>query len=144
MKISPRNGYILVSNQDIIEEKKSGSIILPGEEKKKTYLKVESDGIYYTTGQCVFAQPFKTKMQIDENLFLISEDDIVASFTLLGETICTECQNKPVLLVINEVVDKFKFPDGCLDLSGDDLGAFILTLAERLCEEFPLCVLNAK
>lgn len=82
MKINPRSGYVLVSNQDIVEDKKAGSIIIPGEEKKKTYLRVESDGAHYTTGQCVFAQPFKSKMQIDENLFLISEDDIVASFTL--------------------------------------------------------------
>lgn len=82
MKINPRNGYVLVSNQDIVEEKKAGILIIPGEDKKKTYLRVESDGVFYTTGQCVFAQPFKSKMQIDENLFLINEDDIVASFTL--------------------------------------------------------------
>lgn len=82
MKINPRNGYILVSNQDIVEERKPGSLILTTEEKKKTYLRVESDGVHYITGQCVFAQPFKTKMQIDENLYLISEDDIVASFIL--------------------------------------------------------------
>ncbi len=82
MKISPRSGYVLVSNQDIVEDKKTGSIILTTEEKKKTYLRVESDGLHYLTGQCVFAQPFKSKMQIDENLFLICEDDIVASFTL--------------------------------------------------------------
>ncbi len=82
MQITPRKSYILVSNQDIEEEKKPGSLILTTEEKKKTYLRVESNGEHYFTGQCVFAQPFKSKMQIDENLFLISEDDIVASFTL--------------------------------------------------------------
>lgn len=81
MKITPRVGYVLVSNQDIVEEKKS-ALILPGEEKKKTYLRVESDGQFYNEGQCVFAQPFKTKMQIDTNLFLIAEEDIVATFTL--------------------------------------------------------------
>ncbi len=82
MKITPREGYVLVSNQDIVEEKSVGVIILPGEEKKKTYLRVESDGQFYDKGECVFAQPFKSKMQIEENLFLIAEDDIVASFTL--------------------------------------------------------------
>lgn len=82
MKITPKKGYILVSDQDIVEEKKIGSLIIPGEEKKKTYLRVESDGQYYTVGQCVFAQPFKSKMQIEGNLYLISEDDIVASFEL--------------------------------------------------------------
>ncbi len=81
-KIIPRKGYILVSNQDIVEEKKIGSLILPGEDKKKTYLKVESDGEFYTKDQCVFAHPFKSKMQIEENLFLIAEEDIVASFIL--------------------------------------------------------------
>ncbi len=82
MNITPRKGFILVSNQDIVEEKKKVSIILSAaEDKKKTYLRVESDGEQYKTGQCVFAQPFKTKMQIEDNLFLIAEDDIVASFT---------------------------------------------------------------
>jgi hypothetical protein len=82
MKITPKRGYILVSNNDIIEERKATTILLPGEDKKKTYLKVESDGQEYKIGQCVFAQPFKSKMQIEDNLFLIAEDDIVASFTL--------------------------------------------------------------
>ena len=82
MKITPRKGYILVSNQDIVEEKKVGTLILPGEEKKKTYLRVESDGEFYKQGQCIFAQPFKSKFQIEENLFLIAEEDVVASFTL--------------------------------------------------------------
>lgn len=82
MKIEPRNGYILVSNQDMQEEKKEGKIILTGEEKKKTYLRVESDGEFYKIGDCVFAQPFKTKMEIEKNLFLIAEADIVAKFTL--------------------------------------------------------------
>jgi co-chaperonin GroES (HSP10) len=80
MKIEPRIGYVLVSDQEVIEEKKS-SLILPGEEKKKTYLRLESDGEFYKKGDCVFAQPFKTKMEIEKNLFLIKEDDIVASFT---------------------------------------------------------------
>ena len=82
MKITPRKGFVLVSDQSIVEEKKAGSIIISTEEKKKTYLRVESDGEFYLRGQCVFAQPFKTKMQIDDNLFLIAEEDIVASFTL--------------------------------------------------------------
>ncbi len=83
MKITPRKGFVLVSQQDIVEEKKSDFlIIMTGEEKKRTYLRIESDGEVYKTGQCVFAQPFKTKMQIEENLFLIAEEDIVASFTL--------------------------------------------------------------
>lgn len=81
MKITPRRGFVLVSNQDMPEEKK-GSLIITGQEKKRTYLKVESNGENYSIGQCVFAQPFKTKMQIEENLFLISEEDIVATFTL--------------------------------------------------------------
>ncbi|MFA7192366.1 MAG: hypothetical protein WC089_03665 [Candidatus Paceibacterota bacterium] len=82
MKITPKKGYILVSNQDIAEEKRAGVIILTNEEKKKTYLRVESEGEFYHIGDNVFAQPFKTKMQIEENLFLIAEEDIVASFTL--------------------------------------------------------------
>lgn len=81
MKITPKQGYVLVSNQDIIEEKKVGTLIIPGEEKKKTYLRVESDGLY-RKGTCVFAHPFKSKMQIEENLFIIAEEDIVASFEL--------------------------------------------------------------
>lgn len=82
MKITPRKGFILVSNQDIEEEKKTGVLILPGEDEKKTYLRVESNGDHYLIGQCVFALPFKTKMQIEKNLFLICEEDIVASFEL--------------------------------------------------------------
>ncbi len=82
MKITPRKGYVLVSNQELKSEKKEGSIILPTEEKKKIYLRVESDGEFYKKGECVFAQPFKSKMEIEENLFLIAEEDIVASFTI--------------------------------------------------------------
>lgn len=82
MKIAPRKGYVLVSNQELKSEKKEGSIILPTEEKKKIYLRVESDGEFYKKGECVFAQPFKSKMEIEENLFLIAEEDIVASFTI--------------------------------------------------------------
>jgi hypothetical protein len=82
MKITPKRGYILVSNQDIEPEKREGILILPGEDEKKTYLRVESDGDFYFKDQCVLALPFKTKMQIDKNLFLIAEEDIVASFIL--------------------------------------------------------------
>jgi len=83
MQITPRKGYVLVSDQDIVEEKKKVSIILSAaEDKKKTYLRVESDGEFYKKGECVFAQPFKTKMEIEKNLFLIAEQDIIASFTL--------------------------------------------------------------
>lgn len=80
MKITPRKGYVLVSNQEI-ENKKTTAIILPGDEKKRAYLRVESEGEDYHEGDCVFAQPFKSKMQIEDNLFLIAEEDIVASFT---------------------------------------------------------------
>jgi len=82
MKITPRKGFILVSNQDIVTEKKCNNLIIPGEEKKKTYLRLESDGEMYGRGACVFAQPYKTKMQIEDNLFLIPEDDIIASFVI--------------------------------------------------------------
>lgn len=82
MKITPRKGFVLVSNQDIIEEKRIGTLIIPTDEKKKTYLRVESDGEFYMKGEFVFSQPFKSKMQIEDNLFLIAEEDIVASFTL--------------------------------------------------------------
>lgn len=86
MKIIPRKGFILVSTQEIVQEKKVGSLILPGEEKKKTYLRVESDGELYHTGDCVFPHPFKGgKMQIEDNLYLVEESDIVASFTLDSE-----------------------------------------------------------
>lgn len=80
MKIIPREGFVLVSHQNIEKEKKQGCIILPENDEKKTYLRLESDGKYYAKGDCVFLQPFKTKMQIDENLFLIDENDIVARF----------------------------------------------------------------
>lgn len=82
MKITPRKGYVLVSNQDIVEEKKAGSLIIAGEDNKKTYLRVESDGELFKTGDCVFAHPYKTKMQIDENLYIVAEEDIIASFTM--------------------------------------------------------------
>jgi co-chaperonin GroES (HSP10) len=82
MKITPRKGFVLVSNQDIVEEKKIGTLIIPTEEKKKTYLRVESNGELYKIGDCIFAHPFKSKMQIEENVFLIAEEDIIASFTL--------------------------------------------------------------
>lgn len=82
MKITPKKGYVLVSDQEIIQEKKVGILIIPDEDKKRTYLRLESDGENYKIGQCVFAQPYKNKMQIEDNLFLIAEEDILASFIL--------------------------------------------------------------
>lgn len=83
MKITPRKGFILVSDQNIDpSEETVGKIIISLDKKKKTYLRAESDGDTYKKGDCLFAQPFKTKMQIEDNLFLIAEDDIVATFTL--------------------------------------------------------------
>lgn len=82
MKIIPMEGYVLVSNQELVDEKKQGLILLPTEEKKRTYLRTESAGKAFDKGEFVFAQPFKTKMQIEDNLFLIAEEDIVATFTL--------------------------------------------------------------
>lgn len=82
MKITPRKGYVLVSKQDLVEEKKVGSIILPEEDNKKTYVQVESEGEVYSRGDSVFTLPFSTKMQIEDNLFLMEEKDIVAKFTL--------------------------------------------------------------
>ncbi len=87
MKVIPRKGYVLVSKQDIVEEKKSpGGLILTSEEKKKTYLRLESDGDLYNEGDCVFSQPFSTKMEIEENLFLMEEKDIVAQLILKKES----------------------------------------------------------
>lgn len=82
MKVIPKTGYILVSEQELAEEKKPGALILLDEEKKKTYLRVESDGELYFINDCVLSLPFKTKMLIKDNLFLIAEEDIVASFTV--------------------------------------------------------------
>lgn len=47
----------------------------------------------------------------------------------------TECKKDgyhDLIKLIHEVIDKFKFPDGCLDLSGDELDIFINTLAETI------------
>ena len=83
MKVIPKKGFVLVSKQDIVDEKKSpGGLILTSEEKKKTYLRLESDGDLYNEGDCVFSMPFSTKMEIEENLFLMEEKDIVAQIIL--------------------------------------------------------------
>jgi len=81
MKIIPNKGYILVSKQEIIPQKK-GSLIIPGQENKKTYLRVESQGEMYNIGQCVLCPSYSTQMPIEENLFLIEEVDIVATISL--------------------------------------------------------------
>ena len=82
MKIVPREGYVLVSKQEMFKDKKEKMLILTSEDKKKVYLRVESNGNMYRTGDCVFAQPFSTRMEIEENLFLIEEKDIVATFII--------------------------------------------------------------
>ncbi len=82
MKITPRKGYVLVSKQEIIDEKKAGNILLITEDTKKVYVRLESDGEFYHNGDCVFTEPYSTKMEIEENLFLMEEKNIVASFTL--------------------------------------------------------------
>lgn len=82
MKITPKKGYVLVSKQEIVPEKKQGAILLIDEEKRKIYMRLESDGELYHNGDCVFTQPFSTKMEIEDNLFLMEEKDIVASFIL--------------------------------------------------------------
>ena len=82
MKITPKKGFVLVSHQEIVEQKKSGLLLLPGSEKKKIYLRLESDGEQYKTGDCVLANPYKTKMEIEDNLYLIEENEILASLVL--------------------------------------------------------------
>lgn len=82
MKITPKKGYVLVSHFEISEQKKSNVLILPGDEKKKTYLKIESNSDVYTIGEYVITKQYNSKMQIEENLFLIAEEDIIASVVL--------------------------------------------------------------
>lgn len=80
MQIFPKKGYVLVSIQNVTVEKKAGSLILMSDEKKREFLKLESDGEIYKKGDSVFMQPYKQKIEADDNLFLIAEDDIIASF----------------------------------------------------------------
>lgn len=84
MKVTPKKGFILVSNQDIVKEKKAGTIIMVNEEKNRTYLRVESDGEFYKTGECVLAHPFKAKLQVEDNLFIIPEEDVIAILEMVS------------------------------------------------------------
>jgi len=85
MKIIPKNGYILVSHFEIDEQKKSNVLILPGDEKKKIYLKVEADCESYSKGQLLIGSQYNVKVPVGENLFLMDEKDIIAS-VILEET----------------------------------------------------------
>lgn len=83
MKIVPKKGFVLVSHQDIVPPETKKPLILRLEEpKKKTYLRLESDGELYKIGDCVLANPYKTKLEVEENLFLIEENEILASIIL--------------------------------------------------------------
>jgi co-chaperonin GroES (HSP10) len=86
MKITPKKGFVLVSNQEIETQTKTGMIIIPGQEKKRTYLQLESDGEHYKKGDKVLITPYKSKMEIEENLFVIAEEDIMVSFVLDSES----------------------------------------------------------
>ncbi len=77
MKISPKKGYILASNYELPKEKK-GILILEDNTPNK-YMIVETDGEIYSHLDIIFPSPYKPKIQIDDNLFLIAEEDILAS-----------------------------------------------------------------
>lgn len=78
MKVLPKKGLVLVS-QHQVPEKKKGGLLLPGTAKKKTYMKVESQGELYQIGDCVIAPSHKIKMEVEDNLFLIEEIELLAT-----------------------------------------------------------------
>jgi hypothetical protein len=81
MKVTPKKGYILASNFEVPKEKK-GILLLKEESSHKGHMKVESMGVLYQEGQIVLPHPYKPKLQLEENLYLLDEDDIVATVEL--------------------------------------------------------------
>jgi len=81
MKISPKKGYILASNYVMPKEKK-GILILEEDNVPNKYMIVQSDGEIYSNLEIIFPSPYKPKIQVDDNLFLIDEDDVLASVEL--------------------------------------------------------------
>ncbi len=79
MQIIPKKGYLLLSVYEVQEEKKS-ILILNTESKKKGYMKVESSKAdSYEAGDIVIINPFKSKIQVDDNTFLVDEQDVIAT-----------------------------------------------------------------
>jgi len=81
MNIIPKQGYVLASNYELPQEKK-GLLILKYPEECKGHMKIESQGVLYKEGQIVLPHPYKSKLQVGENLFLIEENDIIATVQL--------------------------------------------------------------
>jgi hypothetical protein len=76
MKITPKKGYILASNFEL-PKKNTGILIIENKSEFKGHMKVESDGLY-SKGSIILPHPYKPKIPVDDNLFLIDEDDILA------------------------------------------------------------------
>ena len=81
MKISPKKGYILAANYEFPKEKK-GILILEEDNMPYKYMIVLIGGDNYLQHEIIFVSPYKPKIQVDENLFLIDEDDVLASVEL--------------------------------------------------------------
>lgn len=78
-------------------------------------------------------------IEINECVFTLCDDhhrmatkNALAPSNKIEDIPSEHLPNEYLVNIIKEVVELFIFSDGCLDLSGDDLEAFILTLAERI------------
>lgn len=80
MKITPKKGYILASNYEFPIEKKG--ILILEDNSQKGYMIVQSNGEIYSHLEIIFPSPYKPKILVDENLYLIDELDVLASVQL--------------------------------------------------------------
>jgi hypothetical protein len=80
MKINLRKGYVTVSKQHHKRKYRDTDI-----DEWIPYLKVESQGVTVFLGENVICKQddsMLTPIQMIENLYIINEDDIIATFTI--------------------------------------------------------------
>ncbi len=76
MNIKPKDGYILISNYEAPIKKKS--VLILEEPKYKQYYKIIKSDAQYKQDNIVIIRPFCERVQVDENLYLLKTDDILA------------------------------------------------------------------
>lgn len=76
MDIKPKDGYILISNYEAPIKKTS--VLILDAPKYKQYYKVMQSDMQYKQDDIVIIRPFCEKVQVDENLYLLKTDDILA------------------------------------------------------------------
>jgi hypothetical protein len=75
MRLVPQAGYVHCKTHEIKQERK-GLLIMP-DERKEVYMEVIAGGDF-DAGTLLITNPYKSKIQVKDDEYLIDVDDVVA------------------------------------------------------------------